>query len=45
MSGMATVPSVWIGGNFVGGCSELRQKIKSGEVQNMLKALDITPKF
>ena len=36
MSGQRTVPSVWIGGKFVGGNSETQSAYKSGELQTML---------
>jgi len=36
MSGQRTVPSVWVGGKFVGGNSETQAAYKSGELQSML---------
>merc|ERR1711915_872853 len=36
MSGQRTVPSVWVGGKFVGGNSETQSAYKSGELQSML---------
>mmetsp|Transcript_9029 Transcript_9029/g.21976 ORF Transcript_9029/g.21976 Transcript_9029/m.21976 type:complete len:118 (+) Transcript_9029:116-469(+) len=36
MSGQRTVPSVWIGGKFVGGNSETQAAHKSGELETML---------
>jgi len=36
MSGQRTVPSVWVGGKFVGGNSETQAAYKSGQLQSML---------
>ena len=36
MSGQRTVPSVWIGGKFLGGNSETQSAYQSGELQGML---------
>lgn len=36
MSGQRTVPSVWVGGKFVGGNSETQAAYKSGELKTML---------
>eukprot|EP00531_Pseudo-nitzschia_arenysensis_P003257 CAMPEP_0116135402 /NCGR_PEP_ID=MMETSP0329-20121206/11169_1 /TAXON_ID=697910 /ORGANISM="Pseudo-nitzschia arenysensis, Strain B593" /LENGTH=101 /DNA_ID=CAMNT_0003630195 /DNA_START=110 /DNA_END=415 /DNA_ORIENTATION=+ len=36
MSGQRTVPSVWIGGKFLGGNSETQSAYQSGELQSML---------
>jgi len=36
MSGQRTVPSVWVGGKFVGGNSETQSAYQSGQLQNML---------
>jgi glutaredoxin 3 len=36
MSGQRAVPSVWIGGKFVGGNSETQSAFQSGELQTML---------
>ena len=36
MSGQRTVPSVWVGGKFVGGNSETQSSYKSGELKTML---------
>mmetsp|Transcript_56107 Transcript_56107/g.63494 ORF Transcript_56107/g.63494 Transcript_56107/m.63494 type:complete len:101 (+) Transcript_56107:64-366(+) len=36
MSGMRTVPSVWIGGKFVGGNSETQSAFRSGDLQTLL---------
>jgi glutaredoxin 3 len=36
MSGQRTVPSVWIGGKFVGGNSDAQDLYKSGELLTML---------
>lgn len=36
MSGQRTVPSVWIGGKFLGGNSETQSSYESGELKTML---------
>lgn len=36
MSGQRTVPSVWIGGKFVGGNAETQSAYQSGSLQTML---------
>ena len=36
MSGQRTVPSVWIGGKFVGGNSETQTAYRTGDLQSML---------
>ena len=36
MSGQRTVPSVWIGGSFVGGNSETQSAFRTGKLQTML---------
>mmetsp|Transcript_14233 Transcript_14233/g.29718 ORF Transcript_14233/g.29718 Transcript_14233/m.29718 type:complete len:115 (-) Transcript_14233:2751-3095(-) len=38
MSGQRTVPSVWIGGKFLGGNSETQSAYASGELQKMLQS-------
>ncbi|GAA6051451.1 hypothetical protein NBRC10513_000405 [Rhodotorula toruloides] len=35
-TGQRTVPSIWIGGNFIGGCSDLEAKQRSGELKTLL---------
>ncbi|BGP25084.1 Glutaredoxin [Rhodotorula toruloides] len=35
-TGQRTVPSIWIGGKFIGGCSELEAKQRSGELKTLL---------
>lgn len=35
-TGQRTVPSIFIGGKFVGGCSDLQAKHKSGELKTLL---------
>ena len=36
MSGQRTVPSVWIGGTFIGGNSETQAAYKNGKLSSML---------
>jgi glutaredoxin 3 len=36
MSGQGTVPSVWIGGKFIGGNSETQAAYKNGKLSSML---------
>jgi len=36
MSGQRTVPSVWIGGKFLGGNSEIQAAYKNGKLSSML---------
>jgi glutaredoxin 3 len=36
MTGQRTVPSVWVGGKFLGGNSETQQAYQSGKLQSML---------
>ena len=36
MSGQRTVPSVWIGGKFIGGNSETQAAYKNGKLSSML---------
>ena len=37
LNGQGTVPHVYLGGNFVGGCSEL-QALPSANIQKMISA-------
>ena len=37
MTGMRTVPSVWVGGKFIGGYSETSQLLRSGELVELLR--------
>jgi len=34
-----TIPQVFIGGNFVGGCDIVREMYESGELQNLVKSV------
>ncbi|BGP40562.1 Glutaredoxin [Rhodotorula kratochvilovae] len=35
-TGQRTVPSIWIAGEFIGGCSDLEAKHRSGELKKLL---------
>eukprot|EP00347_Sterkiella_histriomuscorum_P004480 403360305 len=45
LTGQSTVPNIFIGGNHVGGCSDLKSKLKSGEVKNLLEAAGVPHGF
>ncbi|GAA6005918.1 glutaredoxin [Rhodotorula paludigena] len=35
-TGQRTVPSIWIGGQFIGGCSDLEAHQRSGKLKQLL---------
>ena len=37
MSGCQTLPQIFIGGRFLGGCTEVFDSIRSGDLQNLLE--------
>jgi glutaredoxin 3 len=39
ISGQSTVPSIWIDGEFIGGCSELQALEKNGKLDGILSKL------
>ena len=41
-TGCVTIPQIFIGGQFIGGCTDLFDAIKSGKVQALLKELSVT---
>lgn len=41
LTGQRTVPNIFIGGTHVGGASELQNKLNSGEVQELLRRVNI----
>mmetsp|Transcript_28023 Transcript_28023/g.20973 ORF Transcript_28023/g.20973 Transcript_28023/m.20973 type:complete len:112 (-) Transcript_28023:35-370(-) len=45
LTGQRTVPNIFIGGTHVGGCSELKSKIKSGVVKELLNTNGIEHKL
>lgn len=44
VSGMRTVPQVFIGGELVGGCDDVMGAYRNGTLVTLLKAVGITPK-
>lgn len=40
-----TVPNIFIGGNHVGGCSDLKSKLKTGEVVSLLNNASVPHEF
>jgi cysteine synthase A len=40
-TGARTIPQVFVGGEWVGGCSETLELARSGQLQARLKALDV----
>eukprot|EP00347_Sterkiella_histriomuscorum_P002891 403366395 len=45
LTGQTSVPNIFIGGKHVGGCSDLKDKLKSGEVKILLDAASVTHEF
>jgi glutaredoxin 3 len=45
ITGQRTVPNIFIAGNHVGGCSDLKAKVKSGIVPQMLSENQIPNSF
>lgn len=45
LTGQTTVPNIFIAGNHIGGCSDLKAKIKTGEVKNLLNTNEIPNNF
>ena len=39
VSGQKTVPQIWIGGEFIGGCSDLKAKKESGDLDKLIEEL------
>lgn len=45
LTGQSTVPNIFIAGNHIGGCSDLKAKIKSREVIDILNTNEISNSF
>lgn len=45
ISGQRTVPNIFVAGNHIGGCSELKQKLERGQLQEMFEAAGIKHTF
>ena len=45
ITGQSTVPNIFIGGQHIGGCSDLLAKVKSGKVKELLNSAGVSHKL